>query len=334
LKTTANGGAIVNTCVQTVGTKTTTVPCDLIFTSDAAGTTLLNWEYDRYDATTGAVTVWVRVPTLTSGAVIYGWYGNAAVTTLPAPAGTWSGDVLSAYHLGESTTGAAPQVMDSAVGAHHGTMNGTLSSTQQQAGQVGGSLNFASVRAWASLANGSDFDFERTDAFSVAGWVKTSTNKSGSLVTKLDATSTTGWGLFQYATGTTPRFALALQGNGGAGNFAQVATPALAYGWHYVVATTSGTGTAAGMTIYVDGVSQPLTVIKDALTTSIVNAAVPAVLNGRGGATDMSYDGIDEVRVSTRGVVFSPAWVTATYNNQRNPATFFSVVTGLTSGGS
>ena len=332
-KTAANGGAIVNTCVQTVGTKNTTVPCDLIFTADAAGTSLLNWEYDRYTATTGAVTVWVQVPTLASGTVIYAWYGNAAVTTVPAATPTWSGDYLAAYHLGESTTGVAPQLMDSSATAHHGTMNGTVASGQQTTGQVGGSLNFLSVRAWASLASASDFNFERTDSFSIAGWFKTSTNKSGSLVTKLDATSTTGWGLFQYGTATTPRFALALQGNGGAGNYAQVATPAIAYGWHYVVATTSGTGTVAGMKIYVDGVNQPLTVIADALTVSIVNAAAPAVINGRGGATDMSYDGIDEVRVSSRGVVFSPDWVTTTYNNQRSPGAFFSVVTGLTNPG-
>jgi hypothetical protein len=29
-------------------------------------------------------------------------------------------------------------------------------------------------------------------------------------------------------------------------------------------------------------------------------------------------------------VVFSPAWVTASYNNQRQPGTFFTAVTGLT----
>jgi uncharacterized protein (TIGR03437 family) len=38
---------------------------------------------------------------------------------------------------------------------------------------------------------------------------------------------------------------------------------------------------------------------------------------------------MDEIRVSTKGVVFSPAYVTATYNNQSSPATFFSTVTGL-----
>jgi L-lysine 2,3-aminomutase len=44
----------------------------------------------------------------------------------------------------------------------------------------------------------------------------------------------------------------------------------------------------------------------------------------------MSTDTMDEIRISTRGVVFSPAYVTASFNNQSQPATFFTVVTGLT----
>jgi uncharacterized protein (TIGR03437 family) len=39
---------------------------------------------------------------------------------------------------------------------------------------------------------------------------------------------------------------------------------------------------------------------------------------------------MDEIRVSTKGVVFAPAFVTASFNNQSNPGTFFAAVTGLT----
>ena len=39
---------------------------------------------------------------------------------------------------------------------------------------------------------------------------------------------------------------------------------------------------------------------------------------------------MDELRVSTKGVVLTPAWVTASYNNESSPATFFTVNTGLT----
>jgi hypothetical protein len=330
--TTANGGRVANVCAQTLGTRVLSVPCDLIFTSDAAGTALLSWEFESYTAATGAVTVWVKAPTLATGTVIYAWYGNSAVTTLQTtPTGTWT-NFLAVYHLQDNPTGAVPQVVDSTAGAHHGTLNGTVVGTQQQPGPIAGSLDFSVDKAWGALANPADFNFERTDAFSLAAWIRLNSNTSGTLLSKLDATSTTGWGLFQYGTATTPRFSLGMQGNGAANNYAMVATNALPLGWHYVVVTYSGTSTVAGMKIYVDGVSQPLTTLSDTLTVSTLNTQTPA-LNGRGGATNMSSDSFDEVRVAAKGVVLAPDWVTATYNNQSSPAAFFSVATGLTSGG-
>ena len=99
--------------------------------------------------------------------------------------------------------------------------------------------------------------------------------------------------------------------------------------WHYVVATYSGTSTVAGMNIYVDGVNQTISTLENNLTTSIVNAVTPAI-NGRAGPDQMSTDSMDEIRVSTKGVVFSPAYVIASFNNQSKPGTFFAAVTGLT----
>ena len=110
-------------------------------------------------------------------------------------------------------------------------------------------------------------------------------------------------------------------------------TPALTMGaWHYVVATYSGTGTVAGINIYVDGVNQPLTTLTNNLASSIVNTVTPAI-NGRGGPNQMSTDSMDELRISAKGVVLSPAWITASYNNQSKPGTFFTAATGLTAGG-
>jgi subtilisin family serine protease len=330
--TAGNGGLVTNTCAQTVGTTSLTVPCDLIFTSDAAGTSLLSWEFDSYNATTGAAAIWVKVPVLANGTVVYAWYGNSAVTTLQTtPAAVWSGSYLAAYHLKESTTGAAPQLMDSASGAHHGTLNGTLNSSQQQPGQVGGSLNFSSAQAWAALANPADFNFERSDSFSVAGWFKITPGTSGALISKIDTTSSnTGWGLQQFLNGgVSPTFAFGLHGNA-IGNLAMAGTPTVSTGvWHYVVATYSGNSSVAGMKIYVDGVSQTLSTISDTLTASTLNAGTPA-LNGRNGPMAMSSDGIDELRVSAKGILLSADWVTASYNNQINPAAFFTANTGLT----
>ena len=90
-----------------------------------------------------------------------------------------------------------------------------------------------------------------------------------------------GWALMQF-TGATPAFSLGLFGTGSS-TFALAETPDVTTGaWHYVVATYSGTGTVAGMNIYVDGVNQTLTTLSNNLTTSIVNTVTP-VINGRAG---------------------------------------------------
>jgi hypothetical protein len=330
LATAANGGKVLNTCSQTVGNRNLTIPCDLIFTSDAAGTALLSWEFESYNASTGLVNLWVNVPSMSSGTVIYGWYGNAAVSTLQmSPAATWGSSFQAVYHLAEDPSGTAPQMNDSTANANHVTMNGGISS-QQQAGEIGGSLNFSAATAWGALANPANFGFERSDSFSLSGWYKLGSNSSGTLLSKLDGSSNTGWALFQFVTSTTPRFALGIMGNGSTSNFAMAATGPVTMGvWHHVVVTYTGTSTVAGMKIYVDGVNQSLTTISDTLTLSIVNAVTPA-LNGRGGSTNMSSDAMDEVRVSAKGVVLSPDWTTASYNNQNSPGTFATVATGLT----
>src|SRR5262249_30225991 len=54
-RTAVSGGRILNTCTQVVGNRMLTVPCDLIFTADASGNILLNWEFESYDPASGSV---------------------------------------------------------------------------------------------------------------------------------------------------------------------------------------------------------------------------------------------------------------------------------------
>ncbi len=327
--TTANGGRISNTCTQTVGNNATLVPCDLIFTSDAAGTMLLNWEFETWTPTTGAVNLWVNAPSLSNGTIIYAWYGQPSVTTLQTtPSAAWSSNFMAVYHLKENPAGTAPQLNDSTANGNNATMNGTVLASQQQPGQIDGSINFESD-TWASLANPANFSFERTDSFSLSGWFNIQSNSAGTLMSKLPASPSAGWALLQFPASAAPAFSLGLFG-AGSSTLALAETPVVTTGaWHYVVATYSGTGTVAGMHIYVDGVNQPLSMLGNNLATSIVNTVAPTV-NGRAGPNQMSTDSMDEIRISTKGVVFTPAYVTATFNNQRKLGTFFNVVTGLT----
>jgi len=92
LATVANGGNV-----------TSASGYDIIFTSDSAGTILLNFERASFNATTGAVEFWVKVPTVsnTADTVIYLFYGNSAVTTdQSAPVATWSNGLPACHAHG------------------------------------------------------------------------------------------------------------------------------------------------------------------------------------------------------------------------------------------
>src|SRR5205085_7558582 len=80
---------------------------DVIFTSDCGCATKLNHEVETYNAATGAVNYWVRVPTVshTTDTVIYMCYGNTGIT---APqensAAVWDANFRGVYHLKDGTT--------------------------------------------------------------------------------------------------------------------------------------------------------------------------------------------------------------------------------------
>jgi hypothetical protein len=229
----------------------------------------------------------------------------------------------------ENPAGAAPQLNDSTATGNNATMNGTVLASQQQPGEIGGSINFEG-NTWAGLSSSSSFSFERTDSFSLSGWYKIGSNTIGALMTKMPQPANAGWELVQFQGASSPQIALGLFGtNAATGALAE--TPQVSMGvWHYVVATYSGTGNVAGMTIYVDGVQQTLTTMANNLATSILNNDAPAINSRALTASQESNDAMDEVRVSAKGVVLTPAWVTATYNNESKPGSFFTAVTGLT----
>src|SRR5262249_31100969 len=71
LRTTTNGGSVISSSGY-----------DIIFTSDAEGTTPLYFERESYNASTGAATFWVKVPSLssTTDTIVYMFYGNSAIS--------------------------------------------------------------------------------------------------------------------------------------------------------------------------------------------------------------------------------------------------------------
>ncbi|MEM7394625.1 MAG: DUF2341 domain-containing protein [Verrucomicrobiota bacterium] len=153
---------------------------DLRFT-DAGGTAELNYEIDTW-CPDGLSAVWVQVPTLSSNACIYVYWGNRSDTNVPAYAtdgSTWSNAYVAVHHLSASSGSNATDA----------TSNG-----------LDGVLRNMSDEAWRSgiLGNGLRFDGEEDyyempdirpyfegDAATLNVWVKldaatpTGVNRSG-----------------------------------------------------------------------------------------------------------------------------------------------------------
>src|SRR6266481_995214 len=165
LATVANGGKVQNSNGY-----------DIIFTSDAAGSTKLDHEIESYNASTGAVNFWVRIPTLshTADTIIYVQYGNSAVSTSQEnKAGVWQAGYQSVYHFG-STVGA-----DSGSAGYGLSQTGTVTAVT---GKISGGVSFnGSAGNYLSHSSVSAFP-SGTSAVTLEAWIKSSGFPNGEVV--------------------------------------------------------------------------------------------------------------------------------------------------------
>lgn len=119
------------------------------------------------------------------------------------------------------------------------------------------------------LANEVNFDFERTQAFSVACWCYR-TGTGGTLVGK-QLSNGGGWlPFYQIASGGIQTYLV----NTDPGNIIQVDTTTYvlpASTWAHLTFTYSGSSLASGVTIYANGISQALTTVTDTLSATMLN---------------------------------------------------------------
>ena len=89
---------------------------DIRFSSDYAGTTALACEIVTFTTNNNpalaTARIWVKVPSVATGTMIYVWYNTPGTDTQPAVGAgngrnaVWSGFVLATHELGTDSTGA------------------------------------------------------------------------------------------------------------------------------------------------------------------------------------------------------------------------------------
>lgn len=110
LRTTGNGGQLQHANGY-----------DIMFTS-GDGLTTLDFDIEAYDAATGKLQAWVKVPSLStnSDTKLYLYFGDSTVVNDPSSTNTWSNGYELVSHFNNNT-------LDQSGNGHHGNNNGTQS---------------------------------------------------------------------------------------------------------------------------------------------------------------------------------------------------------------
>ncbi len=110
-------------------------------------------------------------------------------------------------------------------------------------------------------------DFEHTDAFSYAAWVRPADRGVSVVMSRMDdASAFRGWDMYLSDGRVYVHLIHAWPGNAIRVNTGDVLP---AGKWVHLAATWDGSGKAAGVRVYVNGVSQPLQITHDSLTGTI-----------------------------------------------------------------
>ena len=173
---------------------------------------------------------------------------------------------------------------------------------------------------------GDQLDFDTNDAFSISCWFKRlGVSSSEYFVSKFNSTPV-GWGLRLESTGEIGMLLYTASNNEAT---VQTIDTFDDGNWHHVVATMSGSGTAAGTTIYVDGVSKSLTIIEDTLTNSISNDGPLNIGAMTNGSSEFGPGNILDVTIYSKEI--SIAEVSDIYNsgtptNNKNLSSVINIV--------
>ena len=323
LKPISAGGKISNLTTAPNGGQE---PADLVFATSTAncGASDLNYETESYVSSTGAVNIWIKIPSLTAGTVIYACYGAASVTTDQShPSSTWNSNYLGVWHFGKLVGGNAS---DSTSFVHN---------VYTAAASVAPSSTPGYIGVGAQLTNGNNqaFDVSSTALGSIPvtieAWVNPSAfpistfgSAPGDVVfttRKLSADISPTLGISNdRATGEQAFFGADSSGLFvGAGGTTVFATGT----WYDLIGTYDNAGT---WKVYVNGVLEGTNNFTLAGTYGGTFTGSPWNIGAAPQWSGIySSENLDEERVSNAAL--SPSWILTEYNNQSNPFTFYTV---------
>ena len=169
------------------------------------------------------------------------------------------------------------------------------------------------------ISNAAIYQMEYTQNITMEAWIKTSNTANDQFIfaKEVNGGSAAGYYIIVY-NGGAPAHKLAMLIEHDNTHYVGVigSTTITDNAWHHVVGVNTGTGTAAGVKLYVDGNLETNTVLSDNLSSLSVLNSAPLVIGARDTTAGVPFDGyIDEVALYN--TVLSAGQVTTHYNTGR-----------------
>jgi len=294
LKTVGNGGSVQHASGY-----------DVIFTSDAAGTTKLKWTQVYWNGTNGNVLYFVKIPTLshTANTVIYMWIGNSSVSSFQGDSvNTWDSNFAAVYNWGDGTT---LDVTDA-----KGLVNLTNNGVTATSGNFGGAANFNGSSQYLNAGN----NFAFTGDFSICLW-SYATNVV-SIMAKVPVGTGKANPLKLGYTAGTNKMGMFL-GDGTNETVSSSNTLQSASTWTHLGFRMSGTT----YTFFFNGATDGTGTNAQSRSNNAGNNMTIGTNSGVGTEWYAGKMGIFWISSAAR----SNDWFATVYNNQNSPSTFYSI---------
>jgi len=275
--------------------------------ADSAASTALKFELvvGSYDNSNGAFEMWIKIPSLSNGYVIYLFYGDPTINTNGTSTDTWRSEFKEVMHY--------PNIMvfsldDSTSNANNGTNHFCTPSS----GKIDGGIQ-TSNGAWISTA----FGIGTPSSITYSCWCNPSTQGAQFVNYLISLSIGAGFSWSIFAGGSLDLGIGLFDGtniaNTGTGTF----TDADNNVWTKIDVAYDNAASPKTR-IYKNGVS--LSISSPTITGSV--AANDGINIGRRADNNFYWPGnIDEVHVLT-GVANPSDWITTEYNNQNNPSSY------------
>lgn len=217
-----------------------------------------------------------------------------------------SNDALNVGLVGAWTLAAGNGLTDWSGHGNNGTGQGTgfaLGGAANHLGQAGRatSLVLASTQ-YIQTTNASVFQFEKTSPFTIHAWVKSNDTVNNQIIVAKQQNSVNYAGLLCYInnSGTGQIFG-SLQSDLSHFSYIIGTNNARDGAWHSVDFVSSGTGQAAGLSIYLNAKKEAVSSSVDTVGASILNA-VPLNIGARDGGGAPFNGSISDVRIYNRAL--------------------------------